>query len=327
VGHEITDIRLLSASDFDPLLAAESRAWSEQLRWDYSSAARIILSCLAEQRLSGYALVNAGRVEGYGFYVCEGDKGLVGDLFVRDCDGLQDQTLVLLRHLVETLLATPGITRVEAQLPHFDALQLEPCLRTYGFKAYLRRFMALPLNSISGNSEPSEDAGLKHFAAAGLVPAVWERRHDHESAQLIYQTYRGHVDATINDQYASAPGAARLIENIMELHGCGEPIPRASLVALHTPTQRLTGLIALTAVTRRTAHIPQIAVVPAFQCRGLGSALLQRALRSAREQNFDEVSLTVTDLNQGAVQFYERLGFETFRTFGAFVWQRSHGST
>ena len=41
----------------------------------------------------------------------------------------------------------------------------------------------------------------------------------------------------------------------------------------------------------------------------------------ARE-GFSEVSLTVTTLNSGAVRLYERLGFHTFREFGAFVWSQ-----
>lgn len=153
-----------------------------------------------------------------------------------------------------------------------------------------------------------------------FVIEPWERRHDEQAAHLICHTYRGHVDAAINDQYASVAGAARLIENIVELRGCGEAVPRASLVAVHAPSRRLAGLVALTGVRRQTAHIPQVAVAPEFQSQGLGAALLGQAFREATRRGYHEVSLTVTDMNRQAVLFYERLGFRTFRTFGAFVW-------
>ena len=50
--------------------------------------------------------------------------------------------------------------------------------------------------------------------------------------------------------------------------------------------------------------------------------MLKLAVEELQRQGFKEVSLTVTDVNRGAVRLYERLGFETFHTFGAFVWNR-----
>ena len=94
-------------------------------------------------------------------------------------------------------------------------------------------------------------------------------------------------------------------------------------VALHRPTRSVAALLALTAVRpRRTAHIPQVAVAREFQGMGLGTALMERAFTRLAAKGFQEVSLTVTDLNAGAVRLYERLGFTTFQTFGAFVWNR-----
>jgi ribosomal protein S18 acetylase RimI-like enzyme len=166
------------------------------------------------------------------------------------------------------------------------------------------------------------EASRPNRSAAGFVIEPWERRHDHLAAEFICRTYRGHIDAVINDQYASDEGAERLIDNIFELRGCGEPVPHASLIAFHRATHTLAGLVALTTVRPGTAHIPQVAVAPEFQSEGLGTALLDLAFREAASRGYREVSLTVTDLNHGARHLYERLGFETFRTFGAFVWTK-----
>ncbi len=130
------------------------------------------------------------------------------------------------------------------------------------------------------------------------------------------------MDALINDQYAGEAGAVRLIENIVHQRGCGENLPRASRVAIHRPTQKLAGILALTAVRPETAHIPQIAVAQEFQSSGLGTALMETSFEDLFRRGYQEVSLTVTDSNAGAVRLYERLGFQTFRTFGAFVWNR-----
>lgn len=319
LASEIIDIRRFQASAFAPLLQAESRAWGQELRWDYEPSMRVISSCLADQRLSGYALVNDGRIEGYSFFLCEGEKGLIGDLFVVN-GAARDKALHLLDHVLETLLATPGVQRIEAQLPHFSAEELEPRFGEYGFQAYGRRFMGCNLE------EPWSESPFQltsaRFAPSDFVIEPWERRHDSMAAHLIAHTYRGHVDAVINDQYASVEGASHLIDNIFGLRGCGEPLPQSSLVAFHIPTGRLAALVALTAVHRATGHVPQVAVGSDFQSVGLGTALLGLSFREAHRQGFRDVSLTVTDLNDGALRFYQRLGFETFRTFGAFVWQK-----
>ena len=307
MSTEVIDIRHFEPGHFVSLFQAEARAWNNELRWNHAPAARVISNCLADKRLSGYALVSAGRIEGYSFFLCEGEKGLVGDFFV--APAFQRESAMLLTHVLETMTATPGVRRVEAQLPHFDADELEHCFREYGFRSYVRRFMALKLYTSSQPKVPS-----------GFVIEPWERRHDDLAADFIYHTYQGHIDAVINDQYATREGAERLLDNIFDLRGCGEPVPQASLVALHRATQRLAGMVALTSVRPGTAHVPQVAVASEFQSAGLGTSLLDLAFREAAKRSFQEVTLTVTDLNHGARRLYERLGFETFRVFGAFLW-------
>ena len=307
MATEVIDIRRFAPGDFVPLFQAEAQAWNRELRWDHAPAVRVISNCLADRRLAGYALVYEGRIEGYSFFLCEGEKGLVGDFFV--APAFRHQAITLLNHVLETLTATPGVRRVEAQLPHFSAEELEPCFHEYGFTSYIRRFMALNL-----------EAARKPTVPEAFVIEPWERRHDHLAAEFIYRTYRGHIDAVINDQYATSEGAGRLVDNIFDLQGCGEPIPQASLVAVHRASQRLAGLVALTTVRSGTAHVPQVAVGSEFQSSGLGTALLDIAFCEAAKRHCNEVTLTVTDLNHRARRLYERLGFDTFQVFGAFVW-------
>lgn len=336
---QIVDIRHFAARDFTPLLQAESQVWGQNLRWDYSASARLISNCLEERRLSGYALVRNRQIEGYSFFFYEGEKGLIGDLFVAPNSHGTEQALVLVEHVIETLLATPGLRRVEAQLPHFGFEDLDFCFRSHGFEGYLRRFMAVSLagrastssgRKVAGNpGQSGRGASLPRHNPSGPLRVTppedfligpWERKHDHQAAELLYTTYRHHIDAFINDQYSSEDGATRLIENIARHNGCGAFLTQHSFVAIHKPTRQLAGVLALTEVRPATGHIPQIAVAKEFQGRGLGAAMLELAFDSLAADEYGEVSLTVTDLNTGAVRLYERLGFETFRTFGAFVW-------
>lgn len=321
---EIIDIRRFEAHAFVPLLEVESRVWSSELRWDFGPSARVISNCLRDKRLAGYALVSEGKIQGYCFFFYDGEKGLIGDLFLDPSAAGVDSALRLLDHVIETLLGTPGVRRVEAQLPHFRFEALEPCFRAHGFQGYLRRFMARRLgNPLPPSAAPSSSGAAQGSRAPeGFSILSWERLHDREAAKTLYETYRNHVDAGINDQYSSLAGTTRLIENIVLQQGCGECLPRISRVAIHWPSQQLAGLLAVTAVRPRTAHIPQVAIPPPFQGRGLGTVLMESAFQDLTRQGYEEISLTVTDANIGAVRLYERLGFTTFREFGAFVYQR-----
>jgi ribosomal protein S18 acetylase RimI-like enzyme len=97
---------------------------------------------------------------------------------------------------------------------------------------------------------------------------------------------------------------------------------QVSKVAVHRQSHKLGGVLTVTSVRSDTAHIPQIAVARTLQGCGLGTALLESAFSDLVKAGYQRVSLTVTDLNVRALQLYERLGFRTFRNFGAFVFNR-----
>ncbi|MBZ5516985.1 MAG: GNAT family N-acetyltransferase [Acidobacteriia bacterium] len=298
---EVIDIRHFNAEAFESLLEAESRAWN---------------SALLE-----------GVLTGYSFFFHDGEKGLIGNLFVAPNDGKLEQAFLLLDHVNETLLATPGLTRVETQLPHFTMEELEPCFLPREFRSHLRRFMLLRLASrrraLYGNAGSNTDTPPAMAPLApGFTVAPWERKHDRAVADLVYGVYRGHIDGEINDQYRSLGGTIHLVDNIVHQRGCGEMLHGASLVATHQPSGILAAALAVTAVRSRTAHIPQIAVRREFQSSGLGTALMEASFQELAQRGYEEVSLTVTELNAGAVRLYQRLGFETLRTFGAFTWNR-----
>ena len=79
---EILDLRHFSSVDLRPLLDDEGRVWASLLSWDYSGSAEMILRYVDAKILPGYAAIERGRIFGYTFFVYEGSKGVVGDLFV-----------------------------------------------------------------------------------------------------------------------------------------------------------------------------------------------------------------------------------------------------
>lgn len=61
--------------------------------------------------------------------------------------------------------------------------------------------------------------------------------------------------------------------------------------------------------TRHGAEIESVAVLPRFRKRGIASALLKRAIQSARRGGAPAISLMVRRKNAAAIRLYRSLGF------------------
>ena len=312
---EILDLRHFSSLDLRSLIQDETQVWSRLLAWDYSSSAEMILRYVDAKILPGYAAVDRGRVFGYSFFVYEGSKGVIGDLYVTNGVRLPDARQVemrLLTHVIETLQQSPGIHRVEAQLLAHEANAVSrPFLET-GFQRHPRLFMVLPF----GNS------GAKRIAIHPDVEVrPWVEGDYQASAAVITASYRGHVDAQINDQYHTLSGSLRFLNNIVRFPGCGIFDPDSSFVATDRKTKTLIGLILCSRVRSDVGHVTQVCVLPEYRSRGIGEVLIASTEGNLRKRNFGSLSLTVTEANSKAVALYRKLNFDSKRVFDAFVWE------
>ena len=213
---EILDLRHFSSVDVRPLLDDEARVWANLLSWDYSGSAEMILRYVDAKILPGYAAIERGRIFGYTFFVYEGSKGVVGDLFVTNGNRLpnpREVEIKLLTHVIETLQQSPGIHRVEAQLLAHEAGSVARPFLDQGFQRHPRLFMVLGLGDISPPTIPAThpEVEIRRWTEADYQPA----------AAVITAAYRGHVDAQINDQYHTLGGSLRFLNNIVRFPGCG----------------------------------------------------------------------------------------------------------
>jgi ribosomal protein S18 acetylase RimI-like enzyme len=312
---EILDLRHFSSVDLRPLLNDETQLWSRLLSWDYTGSAEMILRYVDAKILPGYAAVDRGRIFGYSFFVYEGSKGVIGDLYVANGNRLPDPRQVelkLLTHVIETLQQSPGIHRVEAQLLAHEANAVSRPFLDQGFERHPRLFMVLSLG------EPVPETAVTH-------PEVeirrWTESDYQPSAAVITAAYRGHVDARINDQYHTLSGSLRFLSNIVRFPGCGVFDADSSYVALDRKARSLIGLILCSRVRNDVGHVTQICVLPEYRSRGIGETLLAATVGNLQRRSFSILSLTVTEANVGAVSLYRRLGFDTKRVFDAFVWE------
>ena len=312
---EILDLRHFSSVDLRPLLDDETQLWSRLLAWDYSSSAEMILRYVDAKILPGYAAVDRGRVFGYSFFVYEGSKGVIGDLYVTNGNRLPNARQVevqLLTHVIETLQQSPGIHRVEAQLLAHEANAVSRPFLDTGFHRHPRLFMVLTLaNSPSEEAATHPEVEIRPWTEADYQP----------SAAVITAAYRGHVDAEINDQYHTLSGSLRFLNNIVRFPGCGVFDPESSFVAVDRKARNLIGMILCSRVRSDVGHVTQVCVLPEYRSRGIGESLIMATERNLRKRKFSSLSLTVTEANAGAVALYRRLNFDSRRVFDAYVWQ------
>jgi len=312
-GPRVVDLRLVRVNQLAPLLSEESDAWREELEWDFEGSAALVRRFLEMQALSGFCLTDLERPIGYSYLVSETNKGLIGDFYIaREHSSLENERL-LLGTVVETMVRTPAVRRIESQLMMLR--WLDAGTMPYGEHAHLfpRCFMRLDLGA------------LPHLPVRRDIRDVtfdaWNERRQDEAAALIPVAYRGHVDSQINDQYRSPAGARRFLANIIQYPGCGTFFQPASFLALDHHTGRLVGMCLSSLVAYDVGHITQVCMVPALKGQGCGYELMRRSLNALAGAGCRSASLTVTASNEEAIVLYERLGFRTVKRFSACVWE------
>src|SRR5271169_5265871 len=186
-GAGVLDLRHFSSADLRPLLDQEVETWGETLAWDYRSSSEMILRYVDAKILPGYAAVERGSLVGYSFFVYEGSKGVIGDLFVspRRAD-VRAVEVRLLEHVIETLQQSPGVHRVEAQLLAHHTGEVAAPFQQQGFSRHPRVFMNFDIGAHSETAPP-------------LPPQFeirpWSEQEYQSAAALITAAYRGHVDS------------------------------------------------------------------------------------------------------------------------------------
>jgi len=308
---QIVDLRQLQSRALEGLFQEEARHWLEELHWDYRPSLDLVRKFIDSRALGGYAAFDNGRMTGYGFYVLEDHKGLIGGLYVSPQFAQGPITQRLLAEMLTTLRATPRLERIEAQLMPFGT-ELDPEFLSQFFRLHMRQFMLLPLAQAKLSGNPLSE---------GLCLDPWKDRALESAARLIQLAYADHVDSQINDQYRTETGSLRFLRNIVLLPGCGQFLPEASFLARPVTGDKPVGMVLTSTVAEGVGHTTQVCVMPGHQHRGIGRLLMERSIEALRQRGYHSLSLTVTASNRRAVELYERLGFRTVKTFAAGVWQ------
>jgi ribosomal protein S18 acetylase RimI-like enzyme len=326
---EILDLRHFAAPDLRPVLEVEAELWKQQLHWDYYASTKLLMQYLDSHMLPGYAALQAGKVIGYAFCVYEETKAIVGDLFALHGLGIQEQPNrdsstqeisaheveeTLLSHLLELLLNSPQVDRVESQLLLHPSGFHAGIFRQAGFQIHRRLFM---VRTLSGYF-PAPRINLP----PGLELRPWRDEDLSAAARLITAAYQNHPDGVVNDQYRSVHGSQRFLNNIVRYAGCGVFSPLVSHVLVDRASREFVALVLGSRVSPQSGHITQLCTHPEFRRKGLARMLLTLAASCFLRQGVCEISLTVTEANSDAIELYRSEGYNCAHRFDAAVWQR-----
>jgi ribosomal protein S18 acetylase RimI-like enzyme len=323
---EILDLRHFAAPVVRPVLEAEGEVWKQRLHWDYRQSATLLMQYLDSHTLPGYAALEAGQVTGFVFCVYEDTKAVVGDVFAlaglrADAEPEQKETTAheieetLLRHLLELLVNSPHVDRVESQLLlHPSGTHVRAFLDA-GFQIHRRLFMVRSLRGFYATPRVNLPDGLEL--------RLWREEDLNPAARLIAAAYAGHPDSVVNDQYRSAHGSMRFLNNIVRYSGCGVFSPQVSHVVVNRTSREVVALVLGSRVSLESGHITQLCVHPEFRRHGLARTLLNLAASCFLRQGVGEISLTVTEANSEAIDLYRAEGYDSQHSFDAAVWQRN----
>lgn len=317
---EILDLRHFTARQLRPLLEDEAKAWKQRLRWDYDSSSELLLQYLDSRILPGFVALDRGRVCGFTFCVYEGHKAVIGDAYAVASGPEQALRIThrLLTHLLEMLLHSPDIDRIESQMLLYNTGTIEKSFLDAGFTLYPRLFMEYDMPPVERQGGRARSALPKYIELS-----EWTASSYQAAAELIHASYADHVDARINDQYRSLHGSLRFLHNIVRFPGCGVFEPSASWVLRDKRTDTLAGIVLCSRVAPDVAHITQICVAQSYRGSGLGRTLLEHCMAHLADAGFSAITLTVTAANREAVKLYGDLGFFVRHRFDAMVLEKT----
>jgi len=146
-----------------------------------------------------------------------------------------------------------------------------------------------------------------------LLP--WDSTLLDAHAEVKFVSFRDEIDANLFPCFTDLAGCYRLMNEIV-----GKPgfLPEATWLAVFDGNDggvvEYCGTVQGLRDRSGLGAVQNLGIVPAHRGRGLGSALLLRALRGFRQAGLTRVFLEVTAENRGAIRLYQRAGFSVVKT-------------
>ncbi|MBN1909880.1 MAG: GNAT family N-acetyltransferase [Pirellulales bacterium] len=156
---------------------------------------------------------------------------------------------------------------------------------------------------------------LSPIVPQGYRLLAWDPALLESHAQTKYLSFRNELDSNVFPCLGELTGCLRLMEEISSKPNF---LPEATWLAARELSDdgRLEYCGTIQGIRARDGYgsIQNLGIVPVHRDRGVGTALLFRALQGFRQAGLRRVSLEVTVENDGAVRLYQRHGFVPVKT-------------
>lgn len=309
INPEVSMIPMAEAdlAALEQLFDEECAEWLELLQWDYKGASMLIREVARQRQLSGIVAVSGSAAVGFAYYLIEGRRCSIGDIYVsRPWRGMGID-----RSMAEAVLNKVDqigrVRRTESQCVGVGNQDADLFFQACGFERLERSYMLAGIAPEGAGDAPMNDITVRPWKAADFSQAV----------RVIRRSYHGTHDSRINSQYRTEQGCADLLTILTDHIWCGDFLPLVSCVAVR-PSGSIIGVLIASRVARGVGHIGQISVHPAHQGQGIGRRMIARAVSELRNRGFKSASLAVTTANANAFHLYQTCGFETIHTFPVF---------
>ncbi|MFY9557626.1 MAG: GNAT family N-acetyltransferase [Blastocatellia bacterium] len=313
------DIRIVPLSEADlagleALFDEECAEWLELLKWDYKGANMLIRDVVRQRQLSGFVALSNNATVGFAYYVIEGSRCSIGDIYVsRPWRGMGiDRQMAL---AIFTRLDRAGrLQRIESQCVGVGNHEADALFQTRGFERLERHYMLLELDNAAPRGKESADDDVE---LSGISLRKWQPNDFDNAARVIHRSYSGTHDSNINSQYRTEQGCSELLTILTDHIWCGNFLSSMSRVALLS-SGAAAGVLIASRVSKGVGHLGQISVHPAHQGRGIGRRMIESSLSEFRRRGYKAATLAVTGANTKAFHLYQSCGFHVIHTFPVF---------
>lgn len=154
-----------------------------------------------------------------------------------------------------------------------------------------------------------QDVKLRQFEKYSFLS--WDSNLVDNHAEAKFLSFRNELDSHVFPCLGNREGCMKLMNEISCRSGF---ISTATwLLVLNETGNRSSencGTVQGISDDGKTGSIQNLGIVPEHRGGGLGTELLTRSLKGFAEAGVESVNLEVTAKNEGALQLYQRLGFE-----------------
>jgi ribosomal protein S18 acetylase RimI-like enzyme len=312
VTTALVPLATLEAGQLRPLLEHESQQWLAHLGWEHGTPAEYLTSAARAGRVGGWAMTLNSLPLAYAYYVPQADKTIVGGVHgLPDSNSHRGVRRVLDATLTE-LIDDGQSSRIESQLIYFGKEQPAGSFEERGFGRFERAFLAADLSELGRKLPPPEpSADRRQMLSVRSVP---------DAARIVHRSFAGSREQQMSTCYQSTANCQVFLESVVRRQACGRLEPDASFLLLEQG--RPAGVVVISTIGPRSAHVVQISVDPAQQRQGLGSAMLSASVDRLLEAGFSRLTLSVSLHNVNAHRWYRKLSFRELKLFSAFAWSR-----